>query len=180
MFWLSEERPYSRKVGIALSVILIVSYAFANYPSNDKILRILDNYGFGFGWFSSISVMVFSAIFSFFIFLFALKIAYGVGIRTISKSRDKRFPIGLHTLCNHAFFVMSIANVVIGAAGVIMLDYELYSGVINVALRVVIKAAAYTALIFFSKNENCFDESFTVKMIGGYGIVFAAMAVLGV
>lgn len=180
MFWLSEERPYSRKVGVILSVILTISYAFANYSSNDKILRIMENYGLVFGWFGYILISVFSAAFSFLIFLFVLRMAYGIGMRTISRSKDKRLPIGIATFCNHAYFVMSIANAIIGAIGVIMLDYELYSNIVNVTLRIIVKASAYIALIFLSKNENRFDDGFTAKMFGGFGMVFAAMAVLGV
>ncbi len=179
MFWLNEERPYAKKVGAALSCILVLSYAFANFPSNDKSVRIMANYGFG-GSISFVAVTLFTSIASFFIFAFALRIAYTSCMRSVLKLQDRRMPISSRSLFHHAYFVMIIANVVIGAVGVMVYDYEMYSNIVNALARVVIKAAAYAALIALSKNGRSFDVNFTSKMVACYGMIFAVMAVLGV
>ena len=172
MFWLNEERPYAKKVGAALSCILVLSYAFANFPSNDKSVRIMANYGFG-GSISFVAVTLFTSI-------FALRIAYTSCMRSVLKLRDRRMPISSRSLFHHAYFVMIIANVVIGAVGVMVYDYEMYSNIVNALARVVIKAAAYAAVIALSKNGRSFDVNFTSKMVACYGMIFAVMAVLGV
>ena len=89
-------------------------------------------------------------------------------------------PISSRSLFHHAYFVMIIANVVIGAVGVMVYDYEMYSNIVNALARVVIKAAAYAAVIALSKNGRSFDVNFTSKMVACYGMIFAVMAVLGV
>lgn len=180
MNFLNKESKDCKWIKPLIGTILAFTYVFANFTSTDMIIKAIPfMVGMEITTAYYILLQIFSAGFNFLIFYLLARACYTMSYRMlVNSTKDwKAMPVSGDSFMNHLMFVMIFANLIIGGIGLILRYNLIYMSLVDMFVRLVVKALAYVMVLLLLKRVGV-GENVGKKLFGGCLVPMSVLLVL--